>query len=342
MQANGSAQPQRIPEVTLSLPIALGLLVLFLAVGGAITYFGWAPPNKQAAATSLPLPIQSPTDSPTPTDTQIVTLPPSATVQPPSEYTVALGDTCGGIAVHYDISVQSLIILNNLPVSCNNLTVGRKLKIPYPTATPLPPPTSTLEPADATKAACNQVSYTVQQNDTLSTIAENYGIAQQVLKRFNELETDSVVIGRTILIPLCLDSSSLEEAWPSAVPPPYPAPKLLLPSDGQAFTSGDGVIPLQWASLGALRENEAYEVVVQDVTAGQDRLLVDYVTDTRYIIPATFRPQDTVPHLLRWWALLVRQSGSDEQGQPSWASAGDTSEPRDFTWMGATEQGSAP
>src|SRR5512135_1879876 len=167
-QAARSVSATRMPEVTLSLPAALGLLVLFLAVGATVVYAGLAATQRVVNPTAIPTATETALPSVTPTDTQLPTLVPSATEQPPFEYKVAAGDTCGGIAVTFGVSVQSIIILNNLPAACNNLTIGESLKIPYPTATPQPLPTGTAQPADATKAACQQVDLTVQENDTLS------------------------------------------------------------------------------------------------------------------------------------------------------------------------------
>lgn len=324
-----------MPEVTLSLPIALGLLVLFLAVGATVVYAGLSAAKRVVNPTAIPTQTETATPSATPTDTELPTLVPSATDQPPFEYTVASGDTCGGIAVTFGVSVQSLIILNNLPASCNNLSVGQKLKVPYPTATPAPLPTDTPQAADETKAACDKVSYTVQENDTLSSIAANYAVPQQSIKDWNGLATDTVFIGQSLWIPLCARAATPGPTPTPTIPPPYPAPNLLLPSDGAAFTLANDVVTLQWASIGTLRDNEAYQVIVDDVTAGQARRIVDYVTDTKYIVPTTFRPKDNVAHIMRWWVVPVRQNGSDDQGQPIWENAGAASDKRDFTWVGA-------
>ncbi len=324
-----------MPEVTLSLPIALGLLVLFLAVGAAVVYAGLSAAKRVINPTAIPTETQTATASPTPTDTQLPTLPPTATVQAPFDYTVASGDTCGGIAVTFGVSVQSLIILNNLPASCNNLTVGQKLKVPYPTATPAPLPTDTPQAADATKAACDKVNYTVQNNDTLSSIAANYAVPQQAIKDWNGLASDTVFIGQTLQIPLCARAATPGPTPTPTIPPPYPAANLLLPTDGSAFTLANDIVTLQWASVGTLRDNEAYQVIVEDITAGQGQRIVDYVTDTKYIVPTTFRPKDNVAHVMRWWVTPVRQTGSDDQGQPIWDNAGATSDKRDFTWVGA-------
>ncbi len=324
-----------MPEVTLSLPIALGLLVLFLAVGATVVYAGLSATKRVVNPTQVPTQTETATASPTPTDTQLPTLAPSVTAVQPFDYTVASGDTCGGIAVTFGVSVQSLIILNNLPASCNNLSVGQKLKVPYPTPTAAPLPTDTLQPAAATQAACDKVAYTVQANDTLSSIAANYAVPQDAIKAFNGLATDTVFIGQRILIPLCARAATPGPTPTPTIPPPYPAPNLLLPSDGSAFTLANDVVTLQWASIGTLRENEAYQVIVEDITAGQARRIVDYVTDTKYIVPATFRPKDNVAHDMRWWVTPERQNGSDEQGQPVWVNAGAASDKRDFTWVGA-------
>ena len=76
------------------------------------------------------------------------------------------------------------------------------------------------------------------------------------------------------------------------------------------------------------------KVTVEDVTAGGGRKIEAYVTDTSYIVNASFRPLDTTPHIMRWWVEPVRQTGSDSQGNPVYSSAGAASQPRVFTWSG--------
>jgi hypothetical protein len=65
---------------------------------------------------------------------------------------------------------------------------------------------------------------------------------------------------------------------------------------------------------------------------------VDYVTDTKFIVPTSFRPNDTVAHIMRWWVIPVRQTGTDDQGQPIYTPAGAASDKRDFTWVGVAVQ----
>ena len=337
-KAEKAVQATRMPEVTLSLPAALGFLALFIVVGAAVVFFGLRATNRVVEPTAIPSPTLTPTASLTPTDTLEPTNTPTITPQPPFTYTVASNDTCGGIAFTFGVSVQSIIILNNLASTCP-LSVGQVLKIPYPTPTPPPLPTNTLEAGDATKAACEKVVITVEANDTLSSIALNYAVPMQAIKDWNGLSTDNVYVGQPLTIPLCERAATPGPTPTATIPPPYPAPNLLLPADGAAFTIANDVVTLQWASVGTLREGEAYQVTVEDVTANQGRRLTDYVTDTKYIIPTSFRPKDNVAHVLRWWVVPVRQSGSDDQGQPIYVSAGAASDKRVFTWAGIAVQG---
>jgi len=332
----------RMPEIRLSLPAAIGLLALVIAIAAGITFFAGSIGGNQAASNNggdTPTPTETPTVTVPPTATLPPTDIPTATLQPPFDYTVAVGDnSCSQIAFNFGISVQSIIIQNNLPSTCP-ISVGQVLKIPYPTPTIPPPATNTSLPEDATQQACETVPITVQENDTLSSISLNYAVPMAAIKEFNGLTTDNVFLGQSLLVPLCFRAATPGPTPTATIPPPYPAPNLLLPADGAAFTLANDVVTLQWASVGALRDGEAYQITVEDVTADQTRRLTDYVTDTKYIVPTSFRPGDNVAHVLRWWVTPVRQAGVDDQGQPIWVSSGAVSDKRVFTWVGVAVQG---
>ncbi|MCQ3936218.1 MAG: hypothetical protein DPW18_04120 [Chloroflexi bacterium] len=337
-----AVQATRMPEIKLSLPAAVGILAVVVIAVAAIVFFSVraSAPEGTFETQDTPTPTETPTASPTPTVTLPPTDIPTPTPQPPFEYTVSASDgSCSQIAFNFNISVQSIIVLNNLPSSCP-ISVGQKLLIPYPTPTVPPPPTSTPPPDVATKEACETVVITVQANDTLSSIAANYAVSPADIKEYNGLTTDNVFLGSTLVIPLCRRAPDPNQPTPTAtLPPPYPAPNLLLPADGAAFTLANDVVTLQWASVGVLREGEAYQIIVEDVTASQTHRITDYVTDTKYIVPTSFRPKDNVAHVMRWWVTPVRQAGVDDQGQPIWVAAGTVSEKRVFTWVGVAVQG---
>ena len=109
-----------MPEITLSLPAVIGLLSLFLIIGAVLVYLAL---NQTASAavepTASPTLTLTPTLTPSPTAAE-----PTATHTPlpsptPLSYTVQLGDTCGSIAFSFDVSIQSIVLMNNLPADCS-------------------------------------------------------------------------------------------------------------------------------------------------------------------------------------------------------------------------------
>ncbi len=325
----------RMPEVTLSLPVVIGLMAGFLAIGAVMVFFALQRTGRVVEPTPVPSPTVTPTPSPSPTPVTPTLTPTPLPSPTPFTYQVKAGDTCAGIAFAFDISVQSIVRLNNLPAACDTLFEGQELLIPYPTPTVTPFPTATLSGPEATIAACEKVVYTVQENDTLSSISTNYAVPMEAIKEFNGMVTNTVYAGMSLVIPLCERAATPGPTPTPTPPPPYPAPNLLLPPDGSYFTLADDRVTLQWAAVGTLRDNEAYAVTVEDITEGQGRKLVDYVTDTKYLVPASFRAAASEPHVYRWSVMTVRQVGTDENGTPIWESAGAASTTRVFTWSGA-------
>jgi LysM repeat protein/ribosomal protein L40E len=339
-KADTTVQANRMPEVTLSLPAALGALVIILLIGAAVVYFGLSSGITGSTIlepTALATTTVTATITVTPTETSTPTLIPTETPLPPVEYKVRTGDTCGGIAVFFGVSVQSIVVLNNLSSNCI-IAPDTILKVPYPTSTPAPPATDIPNDATQTAQACEKVYYTVQANDSLSSIALSYDVPQDAIKFYNGLSSDNVFLGTSLTIPLCERFATPGPTPTPTLPPPYQAPSLLLPADGAAFTLANDVVTLQWASIGTLRDNESYQVNIEDVTVGQRRL-TQYVTDTKFIVPTSFRPNDNLAHVIRWSVTTVRQNGVDEQGQPIYSSAGAVSEKHVFSWVGVAVEG---
>lgn len=327
------------PEVTLSLPAALGILALFSIVAVGLTFLatrglGLGTPEEPEATNTL-TPTETLTPSATPTETQV----PSPTPLPTLEYFVVENDSLLGIAVRYDVSIQSILQMNPGLNSQSILTLGQRLSLPQPTPTPSPEPTQTLPPDEATRAACDTIVYTVEANDTLGGIAANYNVNLRAIMDFNGMTAETVFLGQVLIIPLCERNPTPGPSPTPTLPPPYPAANLLLPQDGAAFSLADDSVTLQWAAVGELRENEFYQVTIEDVTEGTGtRKLIDYVKDTKYIIPNSFRPNESVPHILRWWIQVVRQTGATADGDPTYETSGALSLKRDFTWTGAAPE----
>jgi LysM repeat protein len=322
----------KVPSITLALPLVIALVILFLAIGAGAVYAVMNQTGMVVEPTVTPTTTATATITITPTLTLTPTIEPTMTPLPDLEYNVQSGDSCLSIAFLFNVSVNSIVVKNNLSATCDNLSVGQKLLIPQPTPTPSPQPTATLSEVDSTVQACNTISYTVTSGDTLSTIARNYNVEMDAIREWNGMTSDIVYEGMPLTIPLC---ERLPTAGPTPTatnPPPYQAPSLLLPADGAPFTAANDTIALQWSSVGTLRSDEYYAVTVEDVTEGEGRRLVDYVTDTKFIVPASFRPSSSVPHVLRWTVLVVRQTGSSADGQAIFQPAGNVSNPRTFIW----------
>ena len=102
-----------MPEITLSLPAALGALLVILLIGAAAVYFslrsGFG--GQLAEPTIEVTPSETATITPTGTEVSTSTLIPTETPLAPFDYTVRAGDTCGGIAIAFGVSVQSIVIL---------------------------------------------------------------------------------------------------------------------------------------------------------------------------------------------------------------------------------------
>jgi LysM repeat protein len=336
-QSSKVVEGSRMPSITLSLPAAIGLLALFLGIGAIIVFFAL----RQAPEAIIPPTVTS-TVTATATGTQTATLTPLPTftntpepTSTPVTYLVKANDTCLGIAAFFDVSVQSIITLNNLPTACNTLYINQPLQIPQPTPTVTPMPSATYSLAEQTEAACEKVEIIVQSTDTLMSISTYYGVPMDAIREENGLSGDTVYLGQPLIIPLCRKFATPGPTPTATLPPPYAAPNLLLPPNGAPFTIADDSITLQWASVGSLQENEAYRVTIEDLTAAIGPSLVDQVADTKYIVPSTLRPTDGIAHIFSWIVDVVRISGSDESGNPTYSSAGAPSTPRFFSWIGA-------
>jgi LysM repeat protein len=342
VSTRGGSKPGTLgaPRTRGPLPIILLVLVILGLAGGGAYYFytqlnhgGGGPLAVANNVTGTPTATNSPPPSFTWTPTATETPVPSDTPQPPLSYKVVTGDTCVAIAAAHNVSSQSIILLNNLDPNCN-LSVGRTLLIPLPTPTPSPLPSATLGAAVATQVP--RTTYTVHSGDTLAGIAKFYGVTVADLMDVNGLtDPGSITAGQVLIIPL--ERVITPGPSPTAtLPPPWPAPNQLVPADGQSFNASD-VVTLQWTAVGTLRADEFYIVNVEDVTCNCARTYRQATTETKLIVPATFRHTDATLHVYRWTVTTGHLRAGDT-ALPQYDSAGASSPIRDFIWMG----GAAP
>lgn len=94
-------------------------------------------------------------------------------------YVVKDGDTLGGVAERYGLSLSTLLWANDLTVR-STIRAGKELKI---------------LPEDG-------VTYTVKSGDTLTKIATRYGADAEKILAANHLESaNDIVVGETLLVP---------------------------------------------------------------------------------------------------------------------------------------------
>ncbi|NLB72081.1 MAG: LysM peptidoglycan-binding domain-containing protein [Chloroflexi bacterium] len=325
---------QRIPEVRINLVGLIAIIVVILILIALLVFFIVTRGQSAAVETdSTQTATITPTTTATFANTATMTPQPTWTPLPPVEYTVKTGETCLDLALQFSVSVQSIIAANNLNQSCS-ISEGMVLNVPQPTLTPSPVPTATSEAIVSDLSLCTHTdTITVEANMTLSSIALNYNVSMMDIRIYNNLPNDIVRQGDRLVIPLC---DRLPTAGPTltATPmPPYPAPNPLLPRSGAAFAATDEAVTLQWASVASLFPGEVYRVFVQDLTSETEKILVDYVSDTKYILPASFRPIDTTPHIIQWSVSVARQINSDPNN-PIYEEAGLISPYRVFSWIG--------
>jgi hypothetical protein len=336
------------PTNSLSLPLGAIILgpVFFLFTGALIMALLARTGKMPFGTTPSPLPSSSATITQTPSPTMTETITPTSTPIPDLIITVGPNDTsCLAIAYRLGSNVNAILQNpknKNLRSDCSNLTLGMTLYIPVNTPTQPPPPTATFNSQKQTQAACQTDSYKVKDGDTLAGISLNYNVPMDAIKEWNSsINGDVVYSGLTLTIPLCRRNPTQGPSPTPTTPPPYPAPNLLTPRDGSVYALADDQIALQWASVGTLRENEAYQITIEDISSGAGARFVGYATDTRFIVPVSLRPTDSSVHLYRWSVSVVRQIGTTDAGKPIYTPAGATSDRRVFAW-GGTGTGSTP
>lgn len=109
--------------------------------------------------------------------TEIINIPASL-----ETYTVKFGDTLYSIAKKFDTTVDKIKSQNSL--SADALTVGQVLKIPSVISVTKPSKTNV---------------YTVEPGDTLYSLAREFNTTVNNLKSLNNLITNNLVIGQTII-----------------------------------------------------------------------------------------------------------------------------------------------
>jgi LysM repeat protein len=140
---------------------------------------------------------------------------PVSNVIPASTYTVVLGDNLSVIAKKNHIGLAELAAANNLDVNSAKLRPGQKLIVPGKAPTP-PKPTEAAAQTTASMAAMpgitadtaaskppgDVVKHTVKSGDTLSSIAQKYGVKLGDIAAANSIpDPQKIRLGQELVIP---------------------------------------------------------------------------------------------------------------------------------------------
>lgn len=105
-------------------------------------------------------------------------------------YVVQPGDQLLRIARSYGVTLAALRAANNL--TSNTIRVGQVLQIPP----------RTYQPYNITPTlAAGQTLYTVQANDTLTSISRQFKVSVESLRTLNRLTSDKLYVGQALIIP---------------------------------------------------------------------------------------------------------------------------------------------
>jgi LysM repeat protein/ribosomal protein L40E len=290
--------------------------------------------NSQTASVGpttvgLPMPTLTITGlpSPTATATRRATATSTSTPTPaaPITHTVRSGESFYSIAALYGTTPEAILAANGLSESYI-LHPGDVLIIPG--GSPI-----TLTPV----ALPVTITHQVQPGETLSGIAERYGVPIERLMEANGIEDPSLVQeGQELVIPLGTPTPTpmpTTTPGPTATPtPPYGAPILLAPPDGTIFGE-DEVILLNWASVDILAADEWYVLRVQLVQDEDAQPAEVWTRATAWrMLPELHPPPGAKSRLFLWNVTVMRHTGTNLDGTWQGAPAGPSSPSRTFTW----------
>ena len=104
-------------------------------------------------------------------------------------YTVRSGDTLGTIADAHGIGLSTLRRLNGMRSRTTRIYAGQKLVVREAAET-------TALVADAPEST----AYRIRRGDTLTAIARKFGVSVEELRRWNQIDSDRIVVGQAITI----------------------------------------------------------------------------------------------------------------------------------------------
>ncbi|MBF8255477.1 MAG: hypothetical protein HW375_384 [Anaerolineales bacterium] len=209
-----------------TIPLLLGGVAVVLLAVGLFLVVLWvtgdgAPGLPALFASRTPTPSITPSPTLTLTPTITPTPAPSETPTPsgPVTYVVEAGDTLSSIAEQFGVEVLLIMSVNGL-ASADQIFVGQTLLIPpegsvLPTGTAFP---LTLVPG-------SRIEYVVKPGDNLVLIASLFNSTAEAIAALNNmLVTDTLFVGRTLIVPVGIATPTITPTPNLFTPTPTPLP----------------------------------------------------------------------------------------------------------------------
>ncbi len=319
--------------------------VCIAGIGYLVLTRGVSSPTQVTVSTLTPTHTPTQTISPTPTatprpPTQTPTPGPTPTPLPPSRYRVQRGDTWLGLAIDYDISLDSILAINGRTED-DYLKLDEEILIPWPTYTLTPDPTliPTLDVIqDLASEQCRE--HIIKIGETLYAIAAVYEVSPLLLEQVNGITNpDLLKEGQKLCIPLVTPGPPPSPTFgPSPTPADgrlHPAPLLLYPPPGTEVPPGSRQVTLQWTVAGWLGADESYMVEVRNLSRVNSRALRGFVKTTAWQLPESLYPAVGKIETFAWRVSVVRGEGEPGDEGFRWERSGLPSGWQTFMWMGA-------
>jgi LysM repeat protein len=273
-------------------------------------------PTPLPTATSLPQP--SPTPPPVTTETVLV------------KHIVEGGETLLSIALQYNVTVDEIQQANGLTNEL--IRIGDELTIPV-----------VRESAGAgASGQSGNFTYTVEDGDTLISIALKFGSSVEAIQQANSLAGNALIRpGDSLVIPVqgvppealqptVAPTTPPVAGAPAPTPVVYAAPRLLAPPEAAEIVRTEPVL-LQWASVAVLQPNEWYVLQLFARSPGARPLSTAWTKETSYRLGAELAPAEGELAEYDWLVSVVRVNPTGD-GQLALEAASPPSEIRRFTW----------
>lgn len=209
--------------------------------------------------------------------------PSPAPSQTATSHTVVAGDTLWGIASRYGTTVNDLRQANQL--SSDLLSIGQTLTIPSGSV-------ETPSPAPTTEEERSTFTYAVRSGDSLSVIAERFGVTVNAIRTANQLTSDTVRVGQLLTIrdgtnaPNQTTTNSItyithtvvsgDNIWNLSVKYGIPQGELLRANN---LTSSSML------SIGQKLTIPVHDIAVKDVVSERHGEYLDWWTEAQYVFP---------------------------------------------------------